>query len=126
MEVFKRFERIMPAHLPRWFFANSGSEVVDNALKIARSFTGRQNIIAFEVGGGLQAEALEGVPGHTSLPEDSCIRCLCTSCSSWQANPASHIAWQRFDWLRWAQESASMGELIQAGSLPVSFKPGAP
>ena len=45
----ERFERIMPPQLSRFFFANSGSEAVDNAIKVARSYTGRQNIIAFDV-----------------------------------------------------------------------------
>ena len=40
---------IMPKGLDKFFFANSGSEAVDNAVKIARAHTGRQNIIAFEV-----------------------------------------------------------------------------
>ncbi|GAB4817550.1 hypothetical protein N2152v2_004596 [Parachlorella kessleri] len=46
--LLQRFERIMPQHLTRFFFCNSGSEAVDNAIKVARSYTGRQNIIAFE------------------------------------------------------------------------------
>lgn len=49
VELLQRFERIMPPHLRRFFFCNSGSEAVDNAVKIARSYTGRQNIIAFDV-----------------------------------------------------------------------------
>ena len=45
----------MPAHLPRYFFCNSGSEAVDNAVKIARAVTGKQGIVAFDVSacGGL-------------------------------------------------------------------------
>lgn len=38
----------MPPHLTRTFFCNSGAEAVENAIKIARFRTGRQNIIAFE------------------------------------------------------------------------------
>ena len=38
----------MPPGLDRFFFANSGSEAVDNAVKIARAHTGRTNVIAFE------------------------------------------------------------------------------
>jgi hypothetical protein len=49
VELLQRFERIMPSHLTRFLFCNSGAEAVENAVKIARSYTGRQNIIAFEV-----------------------------------------------------------------------------
>lgn len=38
----------MPSQLTRYFFAQSGSEVVDNAIKLARAATGKQNIIAFD------------------------------------------------------------------------------
>lgn len=40
---------ICPEQLSRFFFCNSGSEAVDNAIKIARAATGKQNIIAFKV-----------------------------------------------------------------------------
>lgn len=33
MDLLKRLERIVPAHLSRFFFCNSGSEAVDNAIK---------------------------------------------------------------------------------------------
>lgn len=39
---------IMPENLDRFFFTNSGSEAVDNAVKIARHATRRPNIITFE------------------------------------------------------------------------------
>jgi 4-aminobutyrate aminotransferase len=41
----------MPEGLTRFFFANSGSEAVENAIKIARGHTKKQNIICFEVSG---------------------------------------------------------------------------
>jgi 4-aminobutyrate aminotransferase-like enzyme len=41
--------RIMPASLTKYFYCNSGSEAVDNAVKIARAVTGRSAIIAFDV-----------------------------------------------------------------------------
>ncbi len=44
-----RMMDITPPSLTRFFFANSGSEAVDNAIKIARGHTKRQNIICFEV-----------------------------------------------------------------------------
>jgi 4-aminobutyrate aminotransferase-like enzyme len=47
--LIDRLLRIVPSNLQRFFFANSGSEAVDNAIKVARGHTGKQNIIAFEV-----------------------------------------------------------------------------
>ena len=46
--LLDRLLKICPSQLTRFFFANSGSEAVDNAMKIARAHTGRQNIICFE------------------------------------------------------------------------------
>ena len=40
---------IMPSSLTRFAFQNSGSEAVENAVKIARAHTKRKGIIAFEV-----------------------------------------------------------------------------
>lgn len=40
--------QIMPNHLDSYMLCNSGSEAVDNAVKIARAATGRQAIIAFD------------------------------------------------------------------------------
>lgn len=43
--------RITPGdHPKKAFFANSGAEAVENAIKIARKFTGRKGIISFERG----------------------------------------------------------------------------
>jgi 4-aminobutyrate aminotransferase len=47
--LLDRLLKISPPSLTRFFFANSGSEAVDNAIKIARGHTKRQNIICFEV-----------------------------------------------------------------------------
>ena len=46
-EAAERVAAICPEPLDVVFFANSGAEVVDGALKLARRSTGRQNIIAF-------------------------------------------------------------------------------
>ena len=47
--MLDRLLEIAPSSLTRFFFANSGSEVVENAVKIARAHTGKNNIIGFEV-----------------------------------------------------------------------------
>jgi 4-aminobutyrate aminotransferase / (S)-3-amino-2-methylpropionate transaminase / 5-aminovalerate transaminase len=45
----ERLNRLTPGNFPKkTFFANSGAEAVENAVKIARSYTGRQAVIAFE------------------------------------------------------------------------------
>ncbi|CAL8464182.1 g3717 [Coccomyxa elongata] len=46
--LLDRMMEITAPSLTRFFFANSGSEAVDNAIKIARGHTKRQNIICFE------------------------------------------------------------------------------
>ena len=40
----------MPKHLDTYFFVNSGSEAADNAIKLARSYTKRTNVLAFKGG----------------------------------------------------------------------------
>lgn len=50
MELAEHLSKnVMPGHLTRYLFTNSGAEAVDNAIKIARAMTGKQNIIAFDV-----------------------------------------------------------------------------
>ena len=46
--LLDRLLKVCPSELTRFFFTNSGSEAVDNAIKIARGHTGKQNIICFE------------------------------------------------------------------------------
>ena len=50
LELLTRLKGIVPDELTRFFFCQSGSEAVDNALKLARSYTGRQNVISFSGG----------------------------------------------------------------------------
>lgn len=40
----------MPGGLDSFFFANSGAEAVEAAVRLARNFTGRQNIVVFQNG----------------------------------------------------------------------------
>jgi 4-aminobutyrate aminotransferase / (S)-3-amino-2-methylpropionate transaminase / 5-aminovalerate transaminase len=51
IELAERLNRITPGNHPkRTFLVNSGAEAVENAIKVARHFTGRQAIVCFEHG----------------------------------------------------------------------------
>jgi 4-aminobutyrate aminotransferase/(S)-3-amino-2-methylpropionate transaminase len=51
VELAERLNRITPGHHPkRTFLLNSGAEAVENAIKVARHFTGRQAVVCFEHG----------------------------------------------------------------------------
>ena len=51
VELAERLNRITPGdHPKRTFLLNSGAEAVENAVKVARHFTGRQAIVCFEHG----------------------------------------------------------------------------
>jgi 4-aminobutyrate aminotransferase len=50
IDLLERLNRITPDSLTKFFFCQSGSEAVDNAIKLARASTGRQNVIAFQGG----------------------------------------------------------------------------
>jgi 4-aminobutyrate aminotransferase/(S)-3-amino-2-methylpropionate transaminase len=51
VELAERLNRLTPGtHEKRTFFVNSGAEAVENAIKVARFFTGRQAVLCFEHG----------------------------------------------------------------------------
>ena len=51
VELAERLNRLTPgAHEKRTFFVNSGAEAVENAVKVARCFTGRPAVVCFEHG----------------------------------------------------------------------------
>jgi 4-aminobutyrate aminotransferase/(S)-3-amino-2-methylpropionate transaminase len=51
VELAERLNRITPGtHPKRTFFVNTGAEGIENAVKVARHFTGRQAIVCFEHG----------------------------------------------------------------------------
>jgi 4-aminobutyrate aminotransferase/(S)-3-amino-2-methylpropionate transaminase len=51
VELAERLNRITPGdHPKRTFLLNSGAEAVENAVKVARHFTGRQAVVCFEHG----------------------------------------------------------------------------
>eukprot|EP00887_Chlorella_sp_A99_P005683 scaffold1.g5683.t1 len=90
VELLHRFDRIMPSELSQFVFCNSGSEAVDNAIKMARNATGRQNVICFE--GGFHGRTYGAmalttsktvyrqafgplVPGVATAPYPYCLHC---------------------------------------------------
>jgi len=50
LTLVERMGEVLPQHLDRLFFVNSGSEAVEAALRLARMATGRQNVIVFHGG----------------------------------------------------------------------------
>jgi 4-aminobutyrate aminotransferase len=48
LELMDELQAVLPAHLDSFFFANSGAEGVEAAIKLARHATRRHAIIAFE------------------------------------------------------------------------------
>ncbi len=51
LELVKTLLPLVPKGLDSFLFLNSGSEAIDNALKLARHATGKPNIIVFRVRG---------------------------------------------------------------------------
>ena len=47
LQLIEELRKITPPSIDSYYFANSGAEAVENAVKIARVATGRQNIIVF-------------------------------------------------------------------------------
>ncbi|HEX2998273.1 MAG TPA: aminotransferase class III-fold pyridoxal phosphate-dependent enzyme [Anaerolineales bacterium] len=47
LQLIEELRTIVPAPIDSFFFANSGAEAVENAVKLARAATGRQNVIVF-------------------------------------------------------------------------------
>ncbi|MGI9084233.1 MAG: aspartate aminotransferase family protein [Aeromicrobium sp.] len=50
LTLVDRLSEVLPAGLDRMFFANSGSEAIEAALRLARQATGRPNVIVFHGG----------------------------------------------------------------------------
>ncbi|HEY9333025.1 MAG TPA: aminotransferase class III-fold pyridoxal phosphate-dependent enzyme, partial [Kribbella sp.] len=47
LTLVERLGEVLPRHLDRMFFANSGSEAIEAALRLSRQATGRPNVIVF-------------------------------------------------------------------------------
>lgn len=50
LTLVDRLGEVLPPHLDRMFFANSGSEAIEAALRLARQSTARPNVIVFHGG----------------------------------------------------------------------------
>ncbi|MEU8222824.1 aspartate aminotransferase family protein [Kribbella sp. NPDC048915] len=50
LTLVERLGDVLPRHLDRMFFANSGSEAIEAALRLSRQATGRPNVIVFHGG----------------------------------------------------------------------------
>ena len=47
LQLIEELRKIVPSSIDSFFFANSGAEALENAIKIARAATGKQNVIVF-------------------------------------------------------------------------------
>ena len=47
LQLIEELRQIVPPSIDSFYFANSGAEALENAVKIARAATGRQNVIVF-------------------------------------------------------------------------------
>jgi 4-aminobutyrate aminotransferase len=47
LQLIEELRRVVPAPIDSFYFANSGAEALENAVKIAKIATGRQNVIVF-------------------------------------------------------------------------------
>ena len=66
LELIEGLQRILPSHLDSFFFANSGAEAVEAAMKLARHATGRTNMIVFQ--GSFHGRTIGSVSLTTSNP----------------------------------------------------------
>jgi 4-aminobutyrate aminotransferase len=48
LELAQQLNEVTPSQINRFFFANSGAEAIEGAVKLARHATGRRNIIVFQ------------------------------------------------------------------------------
>jgi 4-aminobutyrate aminotransferase len=64
LDLLDRLGRVLPAGLDSVFFANSGAEAVEAALRLVRQASGRQNVIVFH--GGFHGRTIAGASLTTS------------------------------------------------------------
>ncbi len=66
LELVQELQQILPPHLDGFFFANSGAEAVEAAMKLSRHATGRTNMVVFQ--GGFHGRTIGSVSLTTSNP----------------------------------------------------------
>jgi 4-aminobutyrate aminotransferase len=66
LELIEALRQILPSHLDSYFFANSGAEAIEAAMKLARHATGRTNMVVFQ--GGYHGRTIGSVSLTTSNP----------------------------------------------------------
>ncbi|MBX7550334.1 aminotransferase class III-fold pyridoxal phosphate-dependent enzyme [Streptomyces sp. NPDC004232] len=66
LDLCERLGQVLPAPLQSLFFANSGSEAMESALRLARQATGRPNVIVFH--GGFHGRTVGAASLTTSSP----------------------------------------------------------
>lgn len=66
LELIQELQTILPPHLDGFFFANSGAEAIEAAMKLARHATGRTNMVVFQ--GGYHGRTIGSVSLTTSNP----------------------------------------------------------
>ena len=88
-DLGERLAKIAPGHLNKTFFTTGGSDAIENAIKLARLYTGRQKIItryrsyhgatygAISAGGDPRKLPVDrdGLPGIVHVEDPYCYRC---------------------------------------------------
>lgn len=69
LNLVQRLGQVLPEHLDSLFFANSGSEAIEAAVRLARQASGRPNIVVFQ--GGFHGRTLAAATMTTSGPRFS-------------------------------------------------------
>ena len=64
LELNERLGKLLPAGLDRIFYSNSGAEVIEASIRLARQATGRPNIIVFQ--GGFHGRTMGALSATTS------------------------------------------------------------
>jgi len=122
VELAKKLVEITPANLDRAFILTTGSEATEAAIRLARCYTGKQEIIAFHGGfhgrtygamslagkAGTKKGFGTGVPGTVFFPYPYCYRCLLG-----KKYPECRMAcFEMFDRILERESSGNVGAMI--------------